>query len=119
MSNEIKQVIVVRLDLKMSKGKLAAQVAHASVSSAESARVGWHKWWRTWMIEGQKKVVLKIKDKNSLIEIYNKASSQHLPVSLISDRGLTELEPGTITCVGIGPAPSKLIDKFTGILPLL
>lgn len=116
---KIKQVIVVRADLKMSKGKMAVQVAHASVSAAEDSRTRFSTWWRNWLIQGQRKVVVKVKSKDELIKIFNEARKMGLPVSLISDRGLTELKPGTITCIGIGPAPEKLIDKITGNLPLL
>ncbi len=119
MIEEIKQVIVVRSDISMSKGKLAAQVAHAAVSAAEEARIRHPFWWRLWFSTGQKKVVLKVKGKEELLEILRQAYSLNIPAALIRDRGLTELPPGTITCVGIGPAPSKIIDKITGNLSLL
>ncbi len=116
---EVKQVIVVRADLKMSKGKLAVQVAHAAVAAAEKARVENELWWKVWMISGQKKVVVKVNDEKYLMEIYEKAKTMGIPSAIIVDRGLTELPPGTITCAGLGPAPSYLIDKVTGSLPLL
>ncbi len=112
-------MIVVRNDLKMSKGKLAVQVAHAAVNASESARIRFIKWWRSWMCEGQKKIVVKVENQGKLLEVYDKALTLNLPVSLIVDRGLTELKPGTMTCIGIGPAPSKIVDKVTGNLPLL
>lgn len=120
MSNfQYKQVIVVRTDLGMSVGKLAAQVGHAAVSAAEECRRLKPKWFDEWMEEGQKKVVLKVKSKDELEELKKKADALCIPNALISDAGLTELEPGTVTTLGIGPAPSELIDKITGNLPLL
>lgn len=119
MSTEYKQVIVVRTDIKMSKGKLAAQVAHASVTAAELARVRYHEWWTAWFAQGQKKVVLKVSSLDELLKIKEQADKEKLPNALIQDRGLTELPPGTITALGIGPAPSDRIDKITGSLPLL
>ena len=120
MSNfEYKQVIVVRDDLKLSKGKLAVQVAHASVIAAEIARNKYEEWWEKWMKEGQKKVVVKVETLEDLLELKNKAEKLDLPNALIRDCGLTEISPGTITALAIGPAPEKLIDKLTGMLPLL
>lgn len=119
LAMRFKQVIVIRTDLKMSKGKIAVQVAHASVSAAEDSRTRFPNWWRNWLLQGQKKVAVKVKSKDDLIRIFNEAKRNDLPASLIADRGLTELKPGTITCVGIGPAPERLIDKITGSMPLL
>lgn len=114
MDRELKQVIVVRSDLKLDKGKLAGQVAHAAVSAAEKS-----KWKKDWMAVGQKKSVLKCADLAELLSIYEQAKRAGLPVELISDAGKTQIPAGTTTCVGIGPAPEDLIDKITGSLKLL
>jgi PTH2 family peptidyl-tRNA hydrolase len=116
---KFKQAIVVRNDLKMSTGKIAAQVAHASLSSAEECRKKNIEWYIKWIDEGQRKVVLKVPDLQELLKLYDKAKMMKLPVAIIEDAGLTELEPGTVTALGIGPAPSEEIDKVTGSLPLL
>ncbi|MCS7119144.1 MAG: peptidyl-tRNA hydrolase Pth2 [Archaeoglobaceae archaeon] len=113
---EFKQVIIVREDLNLSRGKLAVQVAHASVlgflkSEKEKREI--------WIKEGQKKVVLKVKSLEELFEIKNKAEREKLVTAIVEDAGLTEIPPGTITAISIGPDESKRIDKITGSLPLL
>jgi PTH2 family peptidyl-tRNA hydrolase len=114
-----KQVIVFRSDLKLSKGKAAAQAGHAAVSAAEEARKHRKNWWEAWLNEGQCKVVLKVKSEKELLALEKQAKEMALPCALIIDRGLTEIPPETITCLGIGPAPTDKIDKITGNLPLL
>ncbi len=114
-----KQVIVFRADLKMSKGKIAAQAGHAAVSAAEEARKNHREWFKAWIDEGQCKVVVKVKSEKELLDLEKQAKEMGLPCALIVDRGLTEIPPGTITCLGIGPAPSEKVDKITGKLPLL
>lgn len=119
MSFKYKQVIAVRKDLRMSKGKIAVQVAHAAVTASEKAKEQKREWWEKWMEEGQCKVVVKVNSLEELLSIKSEAEKNGIVAELIQDRGLTEVPPGTITCVGIGPAPSELIDKITGNLPLL
>ncbi|RLG17515.1 peptidyl-tRNA hydrolase [Nanoarchaeota archaeon] len=114
-----KQVIVVRGDLKMSKGKMAAQVAHGSLSASIKVMNLKPSWFRIWNQEGQKKVVLVAKDLKELEKLEKKAREKKLYVEFVVDRGLTEVEPGTVTCLVIGPGPEELIDKVTGSLPLL
>lgn len=111
--------IVVREDLKLSKGKLSAQVAHAAVSCAIKSEKNKNKYFSEWFSEGQKKVVLKIDDLDSLLKVFNEAKSVGLTTELIKDAGLTEIPPGTITVLGIGPAPEDEIDKIVGNLKLL
>ena len=116
---DFKQVIVVRVDLKMSSGKTAAQVAHASHSAGELARKKYDNWYRAWLDEGQKKVVLKIDDESQIRVLYQKAKESDLPCYIVNDAGLTELPPGTTTTLGIGPAPESEINRITGDLKLL
>lgn len=112
----MKQVILVRDDLKLPKGKLAAQVAHASVEavlkSSKSKVDEWHS-------EGMKKVVLKVKDLEELKKYQQLAKSEKLVASIITDAGHTVVEPGTITCLGIGPDDEEKVDKITGKLKML
>jgi PTH2 family peptidyl-tRNA hydrolase len=115
---EYKLVVVVREDLKMSGGKLAAQVAHAAVTCALEAKAKKTKWFSEWYSEGQRKVVLRAKDLEELRSLGDKAARAGLPRALITDAGLTELPPNTTTCLGVGPAPEHEVDMITGHLPL-
>jgi peptidyl-tRNA hydrolase, PTH2 family len=113
-------VIVVRSDLKMGRGKTAAQVAHAALDAAEVCRHRHPDWYEAWREQGQAKVVVKTEEgEQALGDLQRQARSLGLPVSLIQDKGLTQLEPGTTTCLGIGPGHANEIDKVTGKLKLL
>ena len=115
---DYKQAIVVRGDLNLSRGKWCAQAAHAAVMASEGVRKTHRSWFNGWCREGQKKVVLQVSELGELEEIKKVADSVGIPSATVVDFGLTEVEPGTVTCVGIGPAPSKLVDKVTGSLRL-
>ena len=110
----MKQAILVRMDLKMPKGKLAGQVAHASLESALKAK---KKALEEWRDQGAKKVVLKVKDMRELKE-YLKLSKK-LPHALITDAGRTFFSSPTTTCLGIGPAEDSEIDKILSKLHLI
>jgi PTH2 family peptidyl-tRNA hydrolase len=111
-----KQVIIVRRDLKLDKGKLASQVAHASLEAYKKSDPSARKNWEE---EGAKKVILKVKNLKELKEIYKKIRKERIPCSLIRDAGKTQLKPGTITVLGIGPCESERVDKITKDLKLL
>ena len=113
---EYKQCIIIREDLKLSRGKLAVQVAHAAVSAAEQADSSDR---RAWKDGGQKKIVLQVKDLSEMYELKMDAEAAGLPVSLITDAGLTEIPPGTVTALGIGPGRSDKLDAVTGELRLV
>ena len=114
-----KQIIVLRTDLKMSRGKIAAQAGHAAVSAAEEARQSFSNWWKAWIEEGQCKIAVRVESEQELLELQRKAKEMKLPSALVIDRGLTELPSDTITCLGIGPAPSSQVDQIAGKLHLL
>jgi PTH2 family peptidyl-tRNA hydrolase len=115
---DIKQVIIVRTDLEMGKGKIAAQVGHACVLGAEHVRKSHPEWFNKWW-GGQEKVVLKVSGIKELQEIKKNAIDLDLPWSEVTDAGHTQIAPGTITCISIGPAPENLVDRITGDLKLL
>ncbi len=114
-----KLVIAVRRDLEMGKGKIAVQVGHATVTVAEETRRRRPDWWKAWFNEGQCKVAVKVNSESDLIDLQRRAEDLGLASAIIHDSGLTQVDPGTATCVGIGPAPAELVDKITGTLPLL
>lgn len=116
---EFKQVMVVRRDLGMGTGKIAAQVAHAAVMGAEKTKAHKREWFDAWFHAGQAKVVVKVQDMEELMEVKKRAESLRLPVVQVQDSGLTQIPPGTTTCIGIGPAPAELVDKVTNDLKLL
>jgi len=116
---DFKQVIVVRKDLGMGTGKIAAQVAHAAVIGAEKTKEKNPEWFRSWFEHGQAKVVVKVRSLDELLEIRRVAENLHLTVALVQDSGLTQIAPGTLTCIAIGPARSDAIDKVTSKLKLL
>lgn len=115
---EYKQVIMARGDLDMTPGKLAVQVAHASLGASEEARREKFEWFSNWIKEKQKKVVVRVSNGEKLSELNEKARRIGIPTKLVKDAGLTELPPNTSTTSGIGPGPSEIIDKITGNLPL-
>ena len=118
MDDECKMVVVVRNDLRLGPGKMAAQVAHAAVNCALSAKKSYKKYFDAWYDEGQKKVVVKAKNLEELRMLQADAKAAKLPNSLITDAGHTQLPAGTVTCLGIGPGPETAIDKITGHLKL-
>jgi PTH2 family peptidyl-tRNA hydrolase len=112
----LKQAIVVRTDLKMGKGKIAAEVAHASLGALKVAE---RKKVALWEIEGQKKIVVKVGSLQELKSLCKRAGSQGLPCFLVSDAGLTQVESGSETALGIGPDEDGKIDRITKDLKLL
>jgi PTH2 family peptidyl-tRNA hydrolase len=116
---DLKQAIILRADLGMGPGKKCAQACHACLLSAEQAQNQTPAIYKAWKQSGQKKVVLKVPDLDSLSRLYHLARKTGLPAAIIQDAGLTQLEPGTTTAVGIGPAQADKIDKICGDLKLL
>lgn len=112
----MKQAIVARTDVGMGDGKLAAQVAHASLSAYENAA---DRARRQWKDGGQKKIVLEATSERDLHELSELADREGLPNALVRDAGHTQLEPGTVTALAVGPADEAAVDRVTGDLSLL
>ncbi len=119
LKDEIKQVIIVRTDIEMGKGKIAAQAAHASLMSYFEAEKKDKKIAEAWLASGEKKIVLKAENIEVLKKLHDAFKYKGVPCALVTDAGLTELPPGTITALGIGPWHSAEIDAFTSTLKLL
>ncbi len=114
-----KQAVVIRSDLAMGKGKIAAQASHASLTAYNLVRMKYPEIAERWEREGQKKVVLKVSGESELMECLRNAVDADIPCELIRDAGHTQIDPGTITCFGAGPWDEKEIDKVLGKLKLL
>lgn len=118
---ELKQVIIVRNDLKMPKGKIAAQAAHASVDSVLKLlgdSTG-REIVKNWRMAGMKKIALKVDSKEELYKYIQQAKDLGLSTSVITDAGKTVVAPGTVTCGAIGPNEESEIDKVISELKLL
>ncbi|KAL4229297.1 hypothetical protein ACF0H5_012337 [Mactra antiquata] len=115
---EYKMVIVVRTDLKMGKGKAAAQCAHGALGAAEKAMKKNSEMLFAWKACGQPKVVVKTDSEESLLELARTASALGITCCTIQDAGRTQIARGSRTVLAVGPGPASLIDKVTGHLKL-
>ncbi len=124
---DIKQVIILRTDLNMRKGKMVAQAGHGIVENTIKCISGstsiWNEWFQTWRNsphKREKKICVSVKTEEDLINVFDKAVSACLPATIVQDEGCTEFHgQQTLTAVVIGPAPSNMIDLITGTLQLL
>lgn len=135
---ETKQVIVMRKDLNMRKGKMVAQGAHASLKvffdlARSKIRFGNTIKYTISFPEGAAglemdawvegiftKITCSVNSEEELLAVYNSALEQKIPCSLIQDVGKTEFNGvSTYTCCAIGPANIEAVNKITGHLPLL
>ena len=112
----LKQAIVVRSDLGMGKGKIAAQAAHASLAAVRKAKAGDVDEWEA---SGCAKIVLKVQGERELLAVFTAAKDGKLPAALIKDAGHTQIAAGTATAVAVGPADKEKVDAITGGLKLL
>ncbi|MEM0140402.1 MAG: peptidyl-tRNA hydrolase Pth2 [Ferroplasma sp.] len=115
----VKMVIAVRKDITMGKGKLAAQVAHAAVACTLISMKRNKKIFDEWYAAGQKKVVVKVDNVEEIYRIKEECKIMGVVSEIIMDAGFTQLIPGTITCIGIGPDEDGLMDQITGKYKLL
>ncbi len=112
----MKQVILIRTDLKMPKGKLVAQAAHAAVAATLKSK---KEKVNAWQQQGAKKVAVKVESKTELFKLIAKAKLQGLTTATIRDGAKTFFKVPTITCSAIGPHQDEKIDKITKDLSLL
>lgn len=127
--SEVKMVIVVRKDLKMGKGKIAAQVSHACMKvffdklktgKNDSFELPVLPYFKEYIQGSFKKVVVHVASEKELLDIYQTALKKKIYTSLIIDSGKTEFHGvPTKTCCCIGPWNEKEINEITGNLPLL
>ena len=99
----------------MGEGKLAAQVAHASLMAYENAE---RRVQSEWKGSGQKKVVLEANGESTMFELADTAEREGIAHAIVRDAGHTQLEPGTVSALAVGPAPDDLVDRVTGDLSL-
>lgn len=120
----VKQMIVIRKDLKMRRGKEIAQGSHASMAfmSSRVARIPVRAPFTSvqyeWMRGDFAKITVQVDSEEELLDVYVKAMEAGLEAHLITDRGLTEFSGHTNTAVAIGPDYSEKIDPITGDLKL-
>ncbi|CAL1299991.1 unnamed protein product [Larinioides sclopetarius] len=112
-------VLVVQNGLKMGKGKMAAQCAHASVMAYQHCSIKNPRLLKEWLRSGQRKVVVKVDSEEALMELAAKARNAGLIISLVCDAGRTQIPSGSRTVLAVGPGPEQSIDKITGHLKLL
>lgn len=111
----LKQVIVIRGDLKLPRGKAAAQAAHAAVEAAHRAD---RELYQAWRASGMAKIVVKVNGEEELYRLIQQAKDAGLATATITDAGKTVVAPGTVTCGAIGPAPAERVDPITERLQL-
>ncbi|KAF7545749.1 hypothetical protein G7Z17_g8935 [Cylindrodendrum hubeiense] len=121
---ECKLVLVVRTDLGMTKGKIAAQCSHATLACYKkllrtSEGSADRKLLARWEKYGQAKIAVQIKSQEEMLELCRKARSLGLTAEVIQDAGRTQIEAGSMTVLGVGPAPRSVVDQITGGLKLL
>ncbi|KAK3343984.1 peptidyl-tRNA hydrolase PTH2-domain-containing protein [Lasiosphaeria hispida] len=126
-TEECKLVLVVRTDLGMTKGKIAAQCGHATLAcyktlfraSQKDPQGAEAKLLHHWERFGQAKIAVQIKGEDEMLELMGKAHSLAVTAEVIQDAGRTQIESGSRTVLGIGPAPKSVVDQITGHLKLL
>ncbi|WRT70059.1 peptidyl-tRNA hydrolase [Kwoniella shivajii] len=116
---EMKLVLVVNDELKMTKGKVAAQAGHATLACAITLKEANPRLFRAWQNQGQPKIALRCANTEELEILAAQARSLNLCARTIRDAGRTQVAPGSKTIVGIGPGPARLINTVTGKLKLL
>jgi PTH2 family peptidyl-tRNA hydrolase len=113
----MKQVLIVRKDLNMRKGKMCSQVAHASVRTLEEHPD--NPLMLEWLNTGMTKIVVGCNSEDELLQLYEQAKRTCDITALIRDAGKTEFDGPTLTVLAIGPDREHKIDSITKDLKLL
>jgi len=116
---EHKLILVIRMDLKMGKGKMAAQCSHAAVSAYKRLEKDNPVMLKKWEFCGQPKVAVKTNTEEDLHDLCAAARTLGLVTAMVQDAGRTQIAPGSITTLAVGPGPAQLVDQVTGHLKLL
>ena len=117
-----KMVILVREELRMGAGKVAAQCVHAALGayrSATEAGGGALSALHAWQMTGEATIVLKVPDLQGIRAVESAASALNVNTHAVHDAGRTQVEAGSLTVLAVGPAPADVIDPLTGSLKLL
>lgn len=114
-----KMVLIVRKDLPMTKGKIAAQCAHAALACYEKAIERTPQNVISWKSQGQAKIALQVDSLEELRKLQMRAARLGVVAEHIVDAGRTQIDPGSTTVLGLGPAPIPLINEISGHLKLL
>ncbi|KAK5578298.1 hypothetical protein RB653_003254 [Dictyostelium firmibasis] len=115
---DCKQVLVIRTDLGMTKGKIIAQCCHASLGARQKALKDTKKVLRQWENFGCAKITLKANSKEELVDLRNKAKEFGVVSYLVLDSGHTQIPSGSATVLAVGPAPKDMVDAVTKHLKL-
>ena len=119
VDQEVKMVLVINNNLKMSKGKIAAQAGHAAVSSTLKCGKEAPDILESWLASGQKKICVKGNDLDHLLQLEKLASDKGILCTKIHDAGHTQIPSGSLTVLALGPDTESLLSSITGELKLL
>ncbi|XP_060533250.1 probable peptidyl-tRNA hydrolase 2 [Cylas formicarius] len=117
-ADEFRLILGVRNDLKMQKGKVAAQCGHGAMAAYAKTLSSSPKLLRNWLRNGGTKIAVRVDSEEQLLELDKKAKEMNVLSCIIRDAGQTQVLPGTRTVIAIGPAPKSVLDKITGHLKL-
>lgn len=121
---EVRMALVIRQDLGMTKGKIAAQCCHAALAcfrliACDPSRASYNpEMTHRWLARGQAKITLKCPDKETMDELFAKAIALGVNSYVVHDAGRTQIAAGSATVLGLGPAPKAVLDQITGDLKL-
>jgi len=116
---QYKMIIAIPKEIKLTKGLMAVHVSHVAVKTVEEAKKKNLKWVRSWFSEGQKKVTVQVPTIEELTALFYKAQNLGLPCTMVKESKKGNLPEGTITAIGIGPAPNSKVSPITSDLKLL